>query len=390
MKLKIYYQKDNQIKTIAINTTKNYVLPKNIIKIKPLKTMNDYLYTPFLYSDEIVELFNELNIMLNTHLSFDEAINILLESSSNNKRSEILLTIKLALENAQSFKTTLEKHKNFLGELPIVFLDMGINNANIQQSVNALSIILTNIQKTKKSFLSALWYPTILIITLLIAFISILTFVIPQFDSLFTQYGDNLPLATSSLLFIRYIFVHYYFLMILAISSLIVLLIYIYKKYRLKVDKIFILHIPLFSKVYRYFEVYKFLLSLYTLMKSNYPLQVSIHNAKLIVTNTYLIMKIEQIMQDLKNGISIHCAFKNTNVFDIMTIRLLMISEKSNTLIIILKDIVLVHKKHLDSYIKYFSASIGPSLILLIAGFVLWLVFALMLPMWDLGSVLNK
>jgi len=212
MKLKVYYQKDTQIEIIVIDTAKDYILPKNIIKMKPIKTINDYLYMPFLYSDEIVELFNELNIMLNTHLSFDEAIDVLLESTSNNKRSEILLTIKSALQNAQSLKIALEKYKKFLGELPIVFLDMGINNANIQESVNALSIILTNIQKTKKDFLSALWYPTVLIITLLMAFISILTFVIPQFDSLFTQYGDNLPLATSSLLFIRYIFIHYYFI----------------------------------------------------------------------------------------------------------------------------------------------------------------------------------
>ena len=389
MKLKIYYQENQQINTKTIGIDELYNLPKNIIKIKQLKSFKEYISIPLSTSDDIKNLFKELNIILNTHLSLKEAIDILLKSSQNIKINKVLVSIKFALENGQPLVEALQIYKSYLGELPILFLDMGIKNGNINESINALTIILTKTQKAKKDFIEALTYPIFLAISLVLSFILIFNFVIPKFEQVFLQFSDNLPFATKALLFTKDFLYDFHIFIFVFIIGIIFSFKHFYKKYKTLFDKVIVSNIPIFSDLYRDFILYKFLLSLSSLVKANYQFINALKNSKSIVTNEFILYKINQLINDINNGSTISQAFNDTKLFNDTTIRLLHIAQKSNKLETVLNDIVNVYQEKLDDNIKLFSSSIGPLFIGIIAMFVLWLVFALMLPMWDLGSVLN-
>ncbi len=387
MKFKIHYQNNSQLKTKII--TKNDTFPKNIVKIKQIKNIHSYFDIEFYSYDEVVNVFKELNMILQTDISLGEAIDILLQSNQNKKTYEILNTIQQAINNAQPIDLALIKHKNYLKLLPLLFFKLANQNGNIKDSINALSMILIENQKAKKKILKALSYPIVLSFTLLLSFIFVFSFVIPNFEHIFMQFGSTLPYATKSLLWTKAFFSKFYVLFLFFCISFLFSSKYLYLKNKYFFDKLIVIHIPIISKLYTKFMLYRFLLSLKMIVKSHHQFQVALENAKLVVYNEFLVNKINKIISDIKNGYKIADAFENSFIFNTLTIRLLNTAQQTNTIPQTLSNITNTYKQSLDDDIDKFSKAISPIFILIISTFILWLIFALMLPVWDLGRVLN-
>ena len=83
MKFKIYYLLNNKINNTIINAQsirslkRDPSLPLNIISIKEYKTLS---LNNILQKDEKLELIYEIKTMLNSHLSFEDIINLLLQN----------------------------------------------------------------------------------------------------------------------------------------------------------------------------------------------------------------------------------------------------------------------------------------------------------------------
>ncbi len=389
MKLKIFYQKNGKVKTKIIDETNVKEFPENIIKIKQIKKLKDYFSISFSSYDEVVDIFKELNIILNTNLSLSQSIDILMQGNKNSKIHKVLLSIRTALENAQPVYQALKQHKKYIGSLPILFFQLGEENADIKNSINALSIILIENQKSKKQFISALSYPMLLTVTLFISVTIIFNFVIPQFEHIFIQYGDNLPFATSSLLLVKNFFEEFYYIIFILLGLIILTIKYFYIKNITFFDKVIALYIPLISHLYRQFIFYRFFLSLSMLVKSNYQFQTALKSTIMIVKNRYILYQLNQIINTIENGSNISQAFAQTSLVDNLTIRLLHTAQETNTLPTILSNITNIYKQRLGDSIKHFSSAIGPLFILILSAFTLWIILAIMLPSLNIGTILN-
>jgi len=388
MKFKVVYQQNHQIKSTIIANMQDK-MPNNIIKISKIKTIKDYFSLPFYSYKEIIEIFKELSLILNTNISLGEALHILIKGNDDKKIDEILMTIKSAIDNGRPIYKALEQHRKYIGDLPILFFNLGDSSGNMKESINALSVLLIENQKAKKKFSDALSYPLVLTITLIISIILIFNFVIPKFEHIFIQFGSNLPQATKALLYTKSFFSDNYIYLIMVFSSSIVLFKYYYSSIKIHLDKFIILHLPILGSLYKDFLLYRFFLSLTMLIKSKFTFQISLRNTTLLIDNSYINYKLTQIINDIQNGQSISKAFEHTKLFNHITLRLLYTAQQTNTMPLILEDITNIYKQKLNKNIQYFSQAIGPIFIMIISILILWLIFALMLPIWDLSSVLN-
>jgi type II secretory pathway component PulF len=305
------------------------------------------------------------------------------------KINKLLLSMQKSLENAIPVYKSLKQYENFIGTLPILFFELAHKNGDIKSSVDALSKILIENQNSKKKITQALRYPMFLTITLLISVGIIFNFVIPQFEHIFSQYGGNLPQATVALLYVKNFFDKYFYIFLILLIPFAILMKYLYYKYSSFFDKIIVLHLPFFSKLYQHFIFYRFFLSLSMLVKSNYKFQVALKSTTLIINNHFILYKLNQIISIIENGSSISNAFNQANLVDNLTIRLLHTAQETNALPKILINLTSIYKQRLDDGIEHFTSAINPVFILLLSVFVLWIVLAIMLPTLNIGEVLN-
>ena len=395
MKYKLCFEEKGKLKTIILESSSIENLktlngyPLNIIKIKKIKPFKIDSLVVFKNDKEVLELFYEMSTMLEAKLPIKDVIEILLNTQFSPRLQDILYSMQNAIKNGQPIYKVLKNYQNYLGYLPILFFKLGEKNSNFSTSISALYKILNESYTIKQKINKAMSYPLILVVALFVSVGIIFNFIVPKFAYIFAQLGDNLPLSTYILLQIKEFIDNYYIFIIFFLFLSIIGIFTLYKNHKYYFDKIFILYIPYFSSMYRYMIFYKLFLTISLIVRSKFQFQDAMDSARNISNNLFVKRNLENIIRDINSGMSISRSFEKTNLFDKVAIRLLLTAQKTNQMERILEDIQRIYKKRLSSNIEKFTIFLEPLLILIISSIVLWLVLAIMTPVWELSSVIG-
>ncbi|MFX4235370.1 type II secretion system F family protein [Aliarcobacter butzleri] len=393
-KYKIKYQKDEKVEELILKTSDlaNENLPQNILEIREKKESFkiDFKRKIKIDNKKINLLFYELNLMLQSNINFSDALDILIK---NRKDKDIVKLLQIIKESFSSGKSIDENLKEFnINHLVISFLSNCQNSGNITLNINALSKLLIENSELKKSFYKAISYPIFLFITFFLSIVTIFTFVIPKFKTIFFQVKDELPLATKLLLVFENFFVNYSFYFFCFFSFIIIFIIYFYKqnaKFEYFIDKFMIRKIVLFKDIYLNMQLYKFFLLIDIMLKSNYEFHKAFISSKLLLKNKYLLDKIYIIDNLLQNGKSINNSFSKTKLFDDIVLNLINTGEISNSLVITIDEIKKIYKNRFDDKMSFLISLIQPIFLVTIMGLILWIVLAIFMPIWNMGNMIN-
>lgn len=393
-KYSIKYQDGNDLKELILETSNisNEILPQNIISIKEYKkSLNlDFFRKKRINEKKLNFLFYELNLMLQANINISDALDILIKNKKDNTILEFLKAIKYSLSNGKAIDENLSSFN--LNHIVLSFLKISQNNGNITSNMKALSQLLLENQQIKKNFIKSISYPIILIVSFFISLISIFTFVIPKFKMIFEQSMNDLPLATKVLLQTQYIFENYSFLLFLGIVTFIDFFVFFYKYndnfeyfiHRILVDKLFLI-----KDIYLNMQLYKLFLVIDIMLKSNYEFHKAFISSKILLKNKYLLDKISLIDNLLQNGRSINDSFLQTEIFDDIVLNLINTGEVSNSLGITVDEIKKIYKNRFYDKMNLLTSLIQPIFLIVIMALILWIVLAIFMPIWNIGTMIN-
>ncbi len=391
MKYKITYQQNSKIITDIIDTDGSNLDKKlqqfqNIIKIKSLedKKRKNYFQNK---KQEIYLFFKQLHLMLESHLNFHEALDLILQTNKNKYIQNIINIIQKSTTQNYPIEIALHEYTKDIGILPIAFLKQGIENGTIKDSIASIVLLLQKEITIKKNLLQTVRYPTLLLFSLVISLLMIFIYVVPNFEFIFQSLGDNLPFATELLLGVNTLTQNYWYLGIFLF--IVIFFIFIFLKYRYKIyfDRLSVRAFPIVSKVILEYQLYKLFLALYIVVHSKYKFQTAVTNSIQTITNLYLKNIIEQIAQRIKNGEEIADAFSKYKLFDQMVIKLLYTAQSTSNYETVLLDITNYYQESFEQRLEKLGDVIEPFIIFIIAIVVLWLILAIMVPIWQMGAV---
>ncbi|MDX4062397.1 type II secretion system F family protein [Aliarcobacter skirrowii] len=393
-KYNITYQKNGEIKNQIVTDIELELIKKefDILTIKAKKSIFEIKFKNRVKvpKKELLLIFFELNLMLESNINISDAIDILIKSKKNKKTQKFLQAMNYALSNSMPISEVLDEFviEDFVKD----FLNISQNSSNLARNVDAIYHLLKEQDSIKKSFYKALGYPIFLFFTFLASLFIIFSFVIPSFKSIFQNQIENLPQSTEILLNMEIFFKEYSLIFIIIVSFLILFLIFLYKiskKFEYFLDYIFIKYIPIFSIVLRNLQLYKLFLVVDIMQKSKYEFHKAFLNSKLLVKNKYLLDKIRVIDSLLENGKSICFAFKDVNIFDDIILNLLNTGEVTNSLEIVVPEIKNIYKHRFENSVNLMISIIQPLFLLIIASMILFIVLAIFTPIWEMGSLIK-
>lgn len=393
-KYKIKYQNRNKTEEIFIETLNisNEKLPNNVVEIKEIKSKFsfDFIKQKNISDKELLLIFYELNLMLESNINISDALDILIKNKSKKSTLEFLKLIRYSLSNGKSIVENLNDFK--INDLVISFLKISQDNGNIALNIKTLSSLLQENYEIKKGFIKSLTYPIILFISFFSSLIIIFNLVIPKFEVIFSQIKNELPFPTKVLLQVDYIFENYVFYILGITVFLFIIFAYFYKKnllFKEIIEKLLVEKIPLISDIYRYMQYYKFFLMMDIMLKSNYEFHKALISSKILLKNKYLLDRIRVINSLLQNGKSISDAFLKTKLFDDMILNLINTAEISNCMDIVINEIKNIYKNRFYEKINLLISLVQPLFLILISGLILWVVLGIFVPIWDMGNLNN-
>lgn len=391
-KYRIKYQEGGKVikEEFLVSSFEDIKLPKNILNIEEEKTKKSLFLKKYIDKKAMKLLIYELNLMLQSNIDLNTALEILIKNKKDKNILEFLQVLKNSFSSSNSIAFELENFR--IDSLIKSFLDLGQKNGNLALNIKVLNQLLDEEDKIKSSFIKAISYPIFLIFSFFIAVFAIFTYVVPNFKSIILQNSsESLPLATKILLKFEYIFSNYFLYILIVFLFLILLLIVLSKNRKISyfLQKAVIKNIFLIKDIYLSKELYRLFLLLEIMQESNYEFYKSFQTCKLLVKNNYLLDKIQDIDNSLENGNSINISFCESDLFDDMVLNLINTAEISNNLPLVVGEIKMIYKNRFEEKINFLILLIQPVFLFTIMALILWIVLALFVPIWDMGNIIK-
>jgi MSHA biogenesis protein MshG len=222
----------------------------------------------------------------------------------------------------------------------------------------------------------------------IIAFVILLSFVIPRFAQVFAQFNTTLPLPTRVMIGMNNLFQNYWYLVLLALVAIPILLTrYIRTENgRLFWDRLK-MRIPGFGRLFLIAALSRFAHTFVMLNKSGIPILQTLEITSTTINNVILSQSVEEIGRKVKEGRSLADAMKESGKFTPLVIQMVGVGESSGTLDEMLVRITEYYDVELENAIKKMSTYIEPMLTLFLGVVVLFLALAVFLPWWNMAQL---
>lgn len=331
----------------------------------------------------------QLAMMLRSGLPVDSCLSILVDQSGHPKDKLIWTSIKSSVNEGVGLSQAMQ---DFPGSFPN-FLTASV--ASGEQS-GRLDAVLINVSDTliKKHKFSqqvgnALVYPVVVTLVALSVIVALLTFVVPQIVSVFTQLDKELPVLTVGLIatsdFIR---AHIESFLIFIVGAWLVLK-WMKKTDNKKrhLDKLW-LKVPIAKNLIKEIEAIKFMRTLSTLLGGGVVMVEAINHSLASLDNLILKDKMRLANEKINEGKSVAVSLESVALFNPMSLQLIHLGENTGELDITLAKTTDMLEENLNQRINTALSLFEPALILIMGGLVLVIVLAILLPIFDLNQAL--
>ncbi|MDD6055761.1 MAG: type II secretion system F family protein [Helicobacter sp.] len=358
---------------------KNYIVLE-IIEVKEF--LDIFLKKPT--NKELLFAFYAFKLGLKAHLALPKILENLQNTTKNKILKKQFISVYNSLQSGKSLKESF-KVANFN---PFITQMLGVGQRTnlLLESIEFIINNLKNTEKNQKLLSKVMLYPCIVSVIMILVFLGITLFVLPQFEVLFSSLNISLPFISQSLLFMRKMVLDYG---ILSLSFLIIFSIFtisFYKKsftFKSKIDSI-LLKIPFLKSVLYYYSLLQFLQSFFWLYSSKVPLSEALEISTQNLNNASLIKKAKNIYPLILQGISIKNAFKNIKLLDSISIQLLDSTQNEASFIETLEILTELYEEELNTHSSRLLACVEPFMILILGILVLWLALGIFLPLWEM------
>jgi len=303
----------------------------------------------------------------------------------------VISQISLDVEGGSSFSEALSRHPRVFDDLYINMVKSGEISGTLDEVLERLASLNEYQLEINSKVKSATVYPIIVLSTLLVAFLVVITFVLPRFADLFSRFNVDLPLPTKILLGINFAVRNYWYLFLVGL----ILAAFLFRSYintrqgRLRWDGLK-LNFPVFGPVILKISMSRFARVTASLIKSGIPLLQVLEMSSKTTGNVVVSRAIDNIKKAVNDGKPMHEPMKIDKIFPPIVTQMVSVGESAGKLDQLLMRVSDYYDKQVEYTLKNLTTAIEPILIFLLGGMVLTMALAIFMPLWDIIQVFKK
>lgn len=331
-----------------------------------------------------------LYIMVRTGFSLAQALKTLALQATNKRFRGIIEAVSSDIEKGQSLSKALMKYPKVFNELFVNMIAAGEISGKLEEVLQQLTLQMKKDHALLAKIKSALTYPIIIVVAMLVIGTGLIVFVIPQITSVFAQAEAELPLPTRILIGLSEALQNYGIFMILGLAFLVFLYVRFLKTQKGKhiIHKL-MLKTPVFGEIIRKVNIARFTRNLSSLLKTDIPIVQTFSIIGRTLGNIYYREAMQQASEDVKKGINIVKVLERyPNLFPPILIQMVSVGEQSGTLELIAEEIATFYEEDVDQTMTTLPTIIEPILMLLIGAAAGALVAAIILPIYSLSDAI--
>lgn len=338
----------------------------------------------------LATLTRQLAGLLDAGLSIDDALAVLADQTESRREKTLLGVIRQDIASGLSLSSCLARHERVFPPFYRALVRAGEESGKLPGVLQRLADYLERREELKSRLSMAFIYPAIVIFVAIAVITGMLTWVVPQMVQVFQGAKQVLPLPTRILLATSHFLGNWgIWLIALAVIGIIVFLRAMKnEQFRFRVHE-HRLRLLWFGKLERSAETVRFASTLSILVGSGVPVLTALSAASGVMMNLPLKAAAEQAARQVREGVTLARALAAAKSFPPILVHLVASGEATGRLDTMLDRAAAEQSAGLARRVETFSQLLGPGVVLVMGGVVLFIVLAILLPVFEMNQLIK-
>ena len=339
---------------------------------------------------QLALLTRQLAILLRAGLPVEEALSALAEQNDDTKVRTLVVGLRSRVMEGSSLAASLAESPDSFPDIYRASISAGEQSGRLDQVLARLADYSEARDALNQKIWAALAYPMLLTIVAVAVVVGLLAYVVPQIVGVFTQMHQALPWPTRALIGLSE-FVKAWggvLLIVIVIAA-------IGGRLALRVQRAryawhaFLLRLPFVGQLVRAANTARCTRTLALLTASAVPLLEALQIAAQVIANLPMREAVRRAALKVREGNSFSRSLAESGYFPPVALRLISSGERAGELERMLDEAANQQQRELDRWMTTLTAVLGPLVILLVGAMVLFIVLAILLPIFDLNQMVK-
>ncbi|MBX3304000.1 MAG: type II secretion system inner membrane protein GspF [Nitrospira sp.] len=319
-----------------------------------------------------------------------DALGVLVDQAQKKPIKALLADIREQIRGGKALSAVLEAYEKDFSPIYVHMVRAGEASGALDQILFRLAEFLEKQQALRNKVTNAMLYPVIMLVIGTIILFFLITFVVPKITQVFAQQKQALPWPTVALMSVSEFMADYW----MVLAGLVIGGAYLIQRFtrtgrgRMVADRM-TLKLPLIGDVARMVSISRLTSTLATMLASGVQLLDALDVSKRVMNNRVLEETVEVARQNIREGETIADPLKRSGEFPALVTHMIAVGEKSGEMEEMLRRVSQIYDSEVERVIARLTSLMEPIMILVMGAIVLFIVVAILLPIFEMGQMIR-
>jgi len=340
---------------------------------------------------ELATFTQQLANLLNSGMPLTVALNSMTHLETKGISAEVSKELRQDVMEGRSLSDSMAKQPRIFSDLYVNMVRAGESSGALVEVLRRMADHFERFAAVQSKFSSALVYPAFVAVVGVAIMFFFMTYMLPKFMSIFQGMNVQLPFITQLLVGISDVFAGYWWLMLLTIIAAAVL----FKRFqatprgRRSLDQ-WKMSMPIFGKVVKLNLFGQFARTLSTLLENGVPVLTALKITEQIISNVIVKEAIAKTREEVTDGKTIAQPLARSKIFPQLMVDLVKIGEDTGDVPGALKNVADTYENELSIALRVLTNLIEPTLIVVMALGVGFLLLSVLSAMFAITSNISR
>jgi type IV pilus assembly protein PilC len=341
-------------------------------------------------SRDIVIFTRQFSTMINAGLPLVQALDILARQTDSPMLKKTVQDTLYDVEAGNTLADAMRQHPKVFSQLYVNMVAAGESGGLLDTILMRLATFLEKSEQLQRKVKGAMIYPGVVLSVAVLAIAILLLFVIPTFESVFSSFGQVLPLPTRIVIAMSNLLQSYWWAGLggIGVGYMVFRRWVATESGRLQFDR-FLLRVPVLGNLVRKAAVARFTRTLGTMLASGVTILDGLEITARTAGNRVIHDAVMESRTAIAGGKSIAEPLKETEVFPPMVTQMIHVGEETGDLDGMLNKIADFYDDEVDVAVENLLKVLEPALIVILGTVVGGMIVAMYLPIFSLVNAIQ-
>jgi MSHA biogenesis protein MshG len=337
---------------------------------------------------DLIQFSRQMHSLMKAGVPILSALSGLAAHTVNRTLAKTLTGVMESLQAGRDLSSSMAQFPAVFSVFYVSLVRVGETSGRLEEVFQQLATYLQRDKKTRDQIKSAMRYPVFVLVAILVAISVINVLVVPAFAAMFAQFGAELPLPTRILIAMSDFTINRWELLLGGGVALVAGgRMYVRSEDGRYAWHKLLLRLPLIGKILYRAALARFSRLFALVQSSGIPIVTGLSVVARALDNDFIQERVLSMRDGIERGESLSNTAAGTGIFDHLVLQMLQVGEQSGATDDLLREVADYYDSEVDYAVEKLSASIEPTLTIILAVLVFLLAAGIFLPMWDLASV---